>query len=82
MEVGQVCWMHNRVFIVGKIGSKWITGLVINADGLSTLKSGPQDLTPAMYKGKPYPPAKMRGHLRKARALTKTAKKIRKELLA
>ena len=82
MEVGTVYWNWNRTFIVGKVGTKWITGLVIEADGLRTEKARPDDLTQAMYKGKPYPPRKARGYIRKMAATTKGAAKLKKEILA
>lgn len=80
--IGEVCWAHNRTFIVGKVGPKFVTGLVIEGGGVKTAKVPRGSLTPALYKGKPYPARKMRGHLRKMKALTKGAKKLRKELLA
>jgi hypothetical protein len=82
MEAGQVYWTHNRTFIVGKVGHKWITGLVICADGLRTEKAQAHELTEVTYHGKPYPVRKMRGHIRKMKAQTKTAQKLKKELIA
>lgn len=79
--VGEVCWSHNRTFIVGKVGPKFVTGLVITGGGLKTAKVPRGTLTPTLYKGKPYPARKMRGHLRKMKGLSKAAKKLRKELL-
>jgi len=79
--VGEVCWAHNRTFIVGKVGPKFVTGLVVEADGVKTAKVPARELIPALYKGKPYPASKMRGHLRRMKGLTKGAKALRKELL-
>lgn len=79
---GGVFWLHNRTFIVGKVGHKFITGLVVEGGGLKTLKAKVDELRPAFYKGSPYPAPKMRGHLRRMKPLTKSAKKIRTELLA
>lgn len=82
MNKGQVYWLHNRTFVVGAIGHKWITGLVVESDGLYTAKASASELKPCLYRGKPYPTPKMRGHLRKMKPQTKTAKKIRTQLLA
>jgi hypothetical protein len=79
--IGEVCWSHNRTFIVGKVGPKFVTGLVIEGGGLKTTKVARGSLTPALFKGEPYPASKMRGHLRRMKPLTKAAKKLRKELL-
>ena len=80
---GEVYWFHNRTFIVGTVGHKYLTGLVIEGDGLHTLKVPvTEKLAPAMYHGQPYPARKMRGHLRKMVATSKSAAVIRKELLA
>ena len=82
MEQGKVYWLHNRVFIPGKLGHKWITGLVIEADGLHTAKvPATENLEEAQYKGKPYPARKMRGHLRKMKPQTKGARAIRNQLI-
>jgi hypothetical protein len=79
--IGEVCWSHNRTFIVGKVGPKFVTGLVIEGGGVKTAKVPRGSLIPALFKGAPYPARKMRGHLRKMKALTKGAKALRKELL-
>ena len=82
MDTGTVMWKHNRTFIVGKVGHKWVTGLVVEADGCYASKARPEELVPCLYRGKPYPPRKARGHLRKMKPQTKAAKKIRREVLA
>jgi hypothetical protein len=81
MEVGNVYWKWNQTFIVGKVGHKWITGLVIEAEGVKTAKAKPNELKPCLYKGKPYPAPKMRGHIRKMKPTTQAAKKMRTQLL-
>ena len=82
MQTSKVYWLHNRIFIPGKIGRKWVTGLVIEADGLHTAKVDASETLPeAQYKGQPYPARKMRGHLRKMKPQTKAAQAIRKQLI-
>lgn len=85
LTVGSVYWLRGdstRTFILGAIGSKKATGLVIEPDGLKTIKVPlSARLEPVLYKGKPYPTRKMRGHLRRMKGLTNPAKKLRKELL-
>jgi len=83
IEKGSVYWLpENRTFIAAKIGTKQIHGLVVEADGLHALRI-PKDtrLAPATFKGQPYPPAKMRGHLRRMKPATAGARKLRGELL-
>lgn len=81
---GSVWIMHgSRIFIVGKAGSKYLTGLVFEADGWhqATVPLG-EPLRQACYHGKDYPARRMRGFLRRAPAATKGAAKIRRKLLA
>jgi hypothetical protein len=84
MELANVYVMHGgRIFIPVKKGRKWVTGLIMKADGWATKKvPADTEAKPALYKGKPYPARKMRGHLRRFKAATKAANKYRKELLA
>lgn len=82
IDPGQVFWWGNRTFIVGSVGSKYVTGLLIESDGLHVGKVSLADrLEPAMYHGKPYPAPKMRGHLRRMQPASQGAKAIRKQLL-
>ena len=81
-QIGNVYWNGGRVFILCQIGRKYLTGLVIEADGLHTQQVGLRDkLQPASYHGKPYPARKMRGWLRKLKPATKAAKKFRKSII-
>lgn len=81
-QPGDVCWLHGRVIIVGTVGTKNITGLIVEADGWHTIQvSLREKLPPALYHGKPYPARRMRGHLRKQKAQTKSARKILNSLL-
>jgi hypothetical protein len=83
MNKGNVYWLHGRTFIAGKEGRKFVTGLVIEADGLYTKKVPlTETLKPVMFHGQPYPARKLRGHLRKMKPATKGAKVLRRELLA
>ena len=78
-----VYWVDSKVFIEVKSGRKYLTGLIIEADGWH-MKKVPIDepRRPVLYKGKPYPARKMRGHLRRWKAATKGARNLRNQLLA
>lgn len=82
-EVGTVVWYDSKPTIVAKVGTKTLHGLVFTAFGYTTAKLDKNGLyKPVLYKGKPYPTRKMRGHLRRNKALTKSAKALRKTLLS
>jgi hypothetical protein len=59
-----------------------VTGLVIEADGLHTMKLPLKErLQESLYHGGPYPQRKMRGWLRKLNPVTKQAREFRSKLL-
>ena len=81
-EKGAVYWLGGRTFIAGRIGRPFVTGLVIEADGLHSKRvPAGTELPRAKYRGEDYPQRKMRGHLRKMKTQTQSAKAIRADLL-
>jgi hypothetical protein len=82
MSESKVFWHHGRVFILCKEGPKYRTGLVIEADGVYSMRVPARDnLKQVEFHGRPYPNRKMRGHLRKLKAQTKGAQALRSALL-
>ena len=82
MKPGNVYWLQGRTFIMAKEGRKFITGLVIEADGLHTHKiPAREQLKPVQFHGGEYPARKVRGWLRKMKPATKGARQLRKDLL-
>lgn len=86
IAIGHAYWIKapgNRVFIPGKVGPKWATGLVVEADGFHTMKVSLRDKFEEVQTmaGKPYPTSRVRGAVRNNPGATKGARKLKKIIL-
>lgn len=82
MTPGNAYWLHGRTFVPVVDGRKYVTGLVIEADGFHVHKEDAGARLPAVeYRGQSYPTRKLIAFLRARRGATEGAETLRKRLI-